>query len=122
MSYSYERLDHVQIAAPYNGESKARAFYKDILGFEEVEKPASLRRNGSAWFRSGSVELHVGIEADFQPARKAHPAIRVKQIEALKIHLQACDITIKEDHQLPGANRFYVDDFFGNRIEFLEWE
>ncbi|WP_245835699.1 VOC family protein [Virgibacillus ndiopensis] len=121
MTFQYEVIDHVQLAAPIGGENKAREFFQGLLGFEEVEKPEPLRKRGGVWFRSGSVHVHIGVESDFHPAKKAHPAFHVKNIEAMKEHLQAHDITFKVDDKLPGANRFYLNDPFGNRLEFLEW-
>ena len=121
MAFQYEVIDHVQLAAPRGSEDQARAFYQQILGFEEIQKPALLQRNGGTWFQAGSVQIHIGVEEPFQPAKKAHPAIRVKNIEALKSYLTKHDVFYSADHKLPGAHRFYVNDPFGNRIEFLEW-
>ncbi|WP_067724876.1 VOC family protein [Oceanobacillus damuensis] len=121
MDFKYERIDHVQLAAPIGEEKTARNFYKELLGFEEKEKPQSLKGNGGVWFQAGKVEIHIGVEKPFIPAKKAHPAIRVENIENMKQYLDAVDIDYKVDHKLPGANRLYVKDPFGNRIEFLEW-
>lgn len=121
MAFQYGVIDHVQLAAPRGSEDHARAFYQQILGFEEVQKPALLQKNGGAWFQAGSVQIHIGVEEPFQPAKKAHPAIRVKNIEALKSYLTKQNVLFSTDNKLPGAERFYVNDPFGNRIEFLEW-
>ncbi|MFD1040417.1 VOC family protein [Virgibacillus byunsanensis] len=121
MSFLYETVDHVQLAAPVGSEESARNFYRDVLGFEEVEKPEKLAKNGGVWFQSGTIHIHIGVEESFVPAQKAHPAIRVKNIEELKQYLNESSVTVKVDERLPGANRFYVSDPFGNRIEFLEW-
>ncbi|WP_010093851.1 VOC family protein [Ornithinibacillus scapharcae] len=122
MRFQYEQLDHVQIAAPKGGEEQARKFYRDLLGFQEVDKPDKLKARGGAWFSNGQVHIHIGIEEPFQPARKAHPAIRVRNIEEMKQYLNSSNALYKVDHELSGANLFYMDDPFGNRIEFLEWE
>lgn len=122
MVYSFACIDHIQLAAPPGGEDKARLFYKGILGFEEIAKPALLQQNGGVWFKSSTIEIHIGIEEAFQPARKAHPAFRVNDITAFKQHIQQQNIKVKEDDRLPGATRFYMEDPFGNRLEFLEWE
>lgn len=121
MAFQYEGIDHVQLAAPKGSEDHARGFYQHILGFQEVQKPALLQKNGGVWFQAGAIQIHIGIEEPFQPAKKAHPAIRVKNIRALKSYLTDRNVSLTTDHKLPGANRFYVDDPFGNRIEFLEW-
>ena len=120
MKYKIEAIDHVQLAAPEGSEKEAAKFYEEVLGFCQVEKPESLKGNGGAWFSAGNVQLHIGIERPFLPARKAHPAFEVNGLEQLKQHLQANGIELAEDDKLPGANRFYIHDPFGNRIEFLE--
>jgi catechol 2,3-dioxygenase-like lactoylglutathione lyase family enzyme len=122
MAFQYEALDHVQLASPLDSEEEARHFYRDKLGFEEIEKPETLKNNGGVWFQAGAVHIHIGTESPFAPAKKAHPAIRVKNLEALKVQLQKEDIDFQVDDRLPGAHRFYVADPFGNRIEFLEWQ
>lgn len=121
MSFKYKKIDHVQLAAPVGGEERARAFYKHILGFEEIEKPDSLKQRGGVWFRSGDVHIHIGVEEKFIPAKKAHPAIEIDQIEKLHKALLDKGINVTIDARLPGANRFYIHDYFGNRLEFLEW-
>lgn len=121
MSFNYELIDHVQLAVPIGGEDQAREFYQGLLGFDEIEKPELLKKKW-VWFQAGNVHIHIGVEDSFVPAKKAHPAFRVKNIEAMKKYLTRSDIACKVDVRLPGANRFYVTDPFGNRLEFLEWE
>ena len=113
-------IDHVQIAAPQGCEVVARHFYGFVLGLEEIEKPLALRVRGGCWFRCGSQQLHVGVERDFQPARKAHPAFRVADLDALRERLRTQSCMITEDGALPGMRRFYADDPWGNRLEFVE--
>ncbi|RKQ33873.1 VOC family protein [Oceanobacillus halophilus] len=122
MNFKYEKIEHVQLAAPAGGEEKARKFYVDLLGFEELEKPPLLKENGGVWFKAGTVEIHLGIESPFIPARKAHPAILVQNIEQMKTYLKDKDVVFQVDNKLPEANRFYLSDPFGNRIEMLEWK
>lgn len=121
MNFYYDKLDHVQLAAPVGTEETARKFYGDLLGFKEVEKPILLKKLGGVWFEAGQVQLHIGIEEPFSPAKKAHPAIRVKNIENMKIYLKEQNIEFSIDDRIPGANRFHMSDPFGNRIEFMEW-
>ena len=121
MTFIFKKLDHIQIAAPKHSENLARSFYGGILGFQELEKPEALKRNGGAWFISGQIQLHIGIEDPFVPARKAHPAFEVENLHALQLHLTKNAIDYIEDDLLPGARRIYVFDPFGNRIEILEW-
>jgi hypothetical protein len=110
----------VQIAAPPGTEAQARLFFADVLGMTEVPKPAALRARGGVWFQCGAQQLHVGMEASFSPAKKAHPAIGVRNLAALRMRLRKANVAILEDNNLPGAERFYVQDPFGNRPEFLE--
>lgn len=121
MSFRFIGIDHVQLAAPENCEEQARHFYSTILGMEEIEKPENLKKNGGVWFQCGKHQVHIGVWNEFVPAAKAHPAFEVENVQALKEHLTRAGVTTEDDQSLPGANRFYVKDPFGNRIEFLEW-
>lgn len=116
-----KRIDHIQLAAPIGGEDKARTFFQDVLSLQEVEKPLELKKNGGVWFSNGHIHIHVGIEEPFLPAKKAHPAFEVSDIEALASQITEKGASIQHDDRLPGAKRFYVSDPFGNRLEFLEW-
>jgi catechol 2,3-dioxygenase-like lactoylglutathione lyase family enzyme len=113
-------IDHVQLAMPAGGEDAARRFYRDVLGLEEIPRPAALARRGGAWFRGGAVELHLGAEADFRPARKAHPALRVEGLTALIVRCVNAGFPVERDVPLPGIERVKVADPFGNRIELVE--
>jgi catechol 2,3-dioxygenase-like lactoylglutathione lyase family enzyme len=111
---------HVQLAMPAGEEATARAFYGGLLGLDEVEKPAALQGRGGVWFRLGAQELHLGVEADFRPARKAHPAFAVDHLERLRRRLDAHGVPTRDDVTLPDRTRFYCDDPFGNRLEFVQ--
>lgn len=113
-------IDHVQLAMPAGGEEAARRFYGDLLGLEEIPKPAALAARGGAWFRSGGVELHLGVEADFRPARKAHPALRVEGLTALIVRCAEAGYPVETDVPLPDVDRVHLADPFGNRIELIE--
>ncbi|WP_030673807.1 VOC family protein [Streptomyces sp. NRRL B-1347] len=113
-------LDHVQLAAPPGSEPSLRAFYVDVLGMAEVPKPPVLAARGGCWFRAGFVQLHIGVEDGFRPARKAHPGLRVTGIEAYAARLVSCGVGVVWDDALPGHRRFYAHDPAGNRLEFLE--
>ena len=113
-------IDHVQLAMPAGGEDAARRFYRDVLGFDEMPKPAALSGRGGAWFRSGEVQLHLGVETDFRPAHKAHPALRVEGLTALIVRCVNAGFPVERDVPLPGLERVHVADPFGNRIEFIE--
>jgi len=114
------RIDHVQLAMPAGGEDLARAFYGGALGIKEIPKPASLAKRGGCWFESEDLKIHLGVEADFRPARKAHLALLVADLPELQEKLRASGYLLKEDEPLEGYHRIYVDDPFGNRIELLE--
>jgi catechol 2,3-dioxygenase-like lactoylglutathione lyase family enzyme len=116
----FKRLHHVQLAIPQGGEAAARAFYAVVLGMTEVNKPRTLARRGGAWFRAGSVELHLGVEDEFQPARKAHPAVLVDSLDEVVKRLASAGQSVSPDTDLPGFQRVYAEDPFGNRLEFLE--
>ncbi|WP_053361676.1 glyoxalase [Bacillus sp. FJAT-27251] len=122
MAFMLKGLDHVQLAAPPGSEELSRNFYGKLLMMQEVEKPESLKKRGGVWFQFGSSQLHIGIEEPFTPARKAHPALVIENLGELKLHLKANQVPFKEDSLLPGADRIYVDDPFGNRLEMLEWK
>lgn len=121
MSFAFKSIDHVQLAAPKGSEIIAKHFFGEILGFQEVEKPEVLKKRGGVWFQFGNYQIHIGIEEPFAPAKKAHPAFQVENLEALKTHLMRHEVHFIVDTDLPGANRIYVNDPFGNRIEILEW-
>ncbi|HEY6888210.1 MAG TPA: VOC family protein [Solirubrobacter sp.] len=108
-------LDHVQVAAPPGCEAEARAFYGALLGLPEVPKPPSLAARGGVWFGA----LHVGVDPDFLPARKAHPALRVTDLDALAARLLEAGVEIHWDEEIRGVARFYASDPWGNRLEFL---
>jgi len=114
------RLHHVQLAIPAGSETACRAFYADVLGWRELEKPAALKARGGVWFTTGSSELHLGVEVDFRPARKAHPAFAVTHLDELADRLRAAGSSVEFDDAIPGLRRFYTADAVGNRIEFLE--
>ena len=113
-------IDHVQIAAPHGCEKAAREFYGALLGFEEIAKPEALRGRGGCWFRCGVQQLHIGVEKDFCPARKAHPAFAVTGLDELKAALLKCGLAVQDDDNIPGTRRFYAEDPWGNRLEFVE--
>ncbi|POX54310.1 VOC family protein [Streptomyces sp. Ru72] len=113
-------VDHVQLAAPPGSEDLLRAYYVDVLGMTEVPKPPVLAARGGCWFQAGAVQLHLGVEDDFRPAKKAHPGLRVTGIEAYAARLAARGAPVIWDDNLPGHRRFYSEDPVGNRLEFLE--
>lgn len=115
-----ESIHHVQIAIPLASEDRARGFYVGVLGFMEVPKPSNMADRKSIWFTAGSVSLHLGIEADFHPAKRAHPALVVADLDKI---LDACArerITVKPDVSFDGFRRVHIFDPFGNRLELME--
>ncbi|QHA05172.1 glyoxalase [Streptomyces broussonetiae] len=113
-------VDHVQLAAPPGSEDALRAYYVDVLGMTEIPKPPVLAARGGCWFEAGHVQLHVGIENGFRPAKKAHPGLRVTRIEEYAARLEQLGAPVTWDDNLPGHLRFYSLDPVGNRLEFLE--
>ena len=105
---------------PPGMESAAREFYQDVLGIPEVPKPPQLAKRGGAWFERGSLKIHLGVEADFRPARKAHPALLVVDLESMIVRLKERNVEVIDDDPLEGYLRVYVADPFGNRIELME--
>jgi catechol 2,3-dioxygenase-like lactoylglutathione lyase family enzyme len=114
------RLDHVLLAMPAGREADARKFYQDILGIPEAQKPAELAARGGCWFEDGELKVHLGIEKNFAPARKAHPAFLVDDLAGLTAVLTKAGYAIAHDKPLEGYDRIFVDDPFGNRIELME--
>ena len=117
-------VDHVQLAAPAGCEPAARRFFGNLLGLDEVEKPPLLAARGGVWFRVGAQELHVGVTADFVPARKAHPALGVRSAEELdrlaaRLVAGGHEVSWADPAEIPGASRFFVDDPWGNRLELI---
>ncbi len=113
-------INHVQIAMPRDGEDVARRFYGGVLGLAEIAKPAHLARRGGVWFAAGPQQLHLGVEDGFRPAKKAHPAFEVQGLATLRGRCVAAGYVPVDDEPLPGFQRFYLNDPFGNRLEFLE--
>jgi catechol 2,3-dioxygenase-like lactoylglutathione lyase family enzyme len=115
----FTAIDHVQLAMPAGLEETARGFYRDVLGMAEIPKPAELAKRGGCWFESGRVQLHLGVEADFRPAKKAHPALRCRDYHGLTSRLRAVGVEVKADDGIPGVRRCHICDPFGNRIELI---
>lgn len=113
-------IDHVQLAMPAGGEERARDFYIGVLGLAEVAKPADLAARGGCWFENSAVRVHLGVEREFQPARKAHPAFRVTDLAALLVRARDRGVHVYDEEQRDRERRAYVDDPFGNRIELAE--
>ena len=113
-------IEHVQLAMPRGEEERAREFYSALLGIPEVPKPPELAKRGGVWFENKFLKLHLGVEADFRPARKAHPALLVEDLRQLVALLREHEISVEADDALDGFFRVYVSDPFGNRIELME--
>ncbi len=112
-------LDHVQLAIPEGSEDRARTFYAGVLGMREVPKPDTLSKSG-CWFESGTLNLHIGVDPDFIPARKAHPAMLVDNLAALREQLKVAGYETRDDKPVEGYARFFTFDPFGNRLELMQ--
>jgi catechol 2,3-dioxygenase-like lactoylglutathione lyase family enzyme len=119
MTHPFTAIDHVQLAMPAGAEDIARQFYRHLLGMTEIAKPAELAKRGGCWFESGTVQIHLGVEAEFRPARKAHPALRCADYDALTAQLQAGGVQVTKDESIPGVRRCHIADPFGNRMELI---
>ena len=118
--FGFIRIDHIALAMPPGEEERAREFYRGVLGMRELEKPPELAARGGAWFQSGGVQIHLGVDKDFRAAKKAHPAIRVSDYDAFVTRMQDASVPVTPDGVfVDGAPHCYVDDPFGNRIEFI---
>jgi catechol 2,3-dioxygenase-like lactoylglutathione lyase family enzyme len=115
-------IDHVQLAMPPGEEEKARSFYGDVLAIAETPKPPNLARRGGLWFEDGDLKIHLGVEKDFRPAKKAHPALLVKGLDKLIEKCTSAGYEVVSGEPLKGCHRVYVNDPFGNRIELIEPE
>lgn len=119
MRIRIKRLHHVQLCIPVGEEERAREFYANTLGLEEIEKPDALKPNGGLWFNIADIQLHIGVERP-QIESKRHPAFEVEDLEAIKNHLRANGVRIRDEVSIPRVKRFSFFDPFGNRIEFME--
>ena len=113
------KIDHVQLAMPRGGEEDARAFYDGLLNIQEVTKPPHLAIRGGCWFEDGDVKIHLGVEENFRPALKAHPALLVEDLGSLIAELTAAGVGVAAE-ELEEYFHVYVHDPFGNRLELLE--
>ncbi len=115
-----QAIDHIQLAMPAGQEDIARRFYSGVLEIPEVPKPPHLAKRGGVWFERGALKIHLGVELDFRPAKKAHPGLRVEDLKYLLTRLTAEGIEVVEAEPLPGFEHVYISDPFGNRIELLQ--
>ena len=119
MRVQIKRLNHVQISIAPGEEEKAREFYGGLLGLEEIPKPEVLRPSGGLWFNVADIQLHIGVE-EGQSLSKRHPAFEVENLQQIRAYLSENGVRTKDEHSLPGVDRFSFRDPFGNRIEFME--
>jgi catechol 2,3-dioxygenase-like lactoylglutathione lyase family enzyme len=113
-------IDHVQVAIPPGADEQARAFYGGVMGLAEIPKPAPLNASGGLWFQTGASQLHIGGQAGFVAAKKAHPAFVVEDFEAYCLLLRERGVEVREEVQVYGRRRAGIEDPFGNRIELIE--
>ena len=113
-------IDHVQLAMPKGSEDRARSFYREVLGMKEIPKPEPLAGRGGCWFASGEAQVHLGVEEDFRPAKKAHPALAVEGFDEILAKCEKSGFASKMDAEIEGRRRAHVFDPFGNRLELIE--
>lgn len=114
------RLDHVQLAIPAGAEAHCDAFYVGLLGFTVLDKPPALAERGGRWYRRDRAELHLGVEADFRPARKAHPALMIVDYDEVVARCVAAGVEVRVSDEIPGTVRCHLDDPVGNRLELID--
>jgi catechol 2,3-dioxygenase-like lactoylglutathione lyase family enzyme len=117
--FPFVRIDHVQLAMPRGEEERARRFFVDVLRMTEIPKPPELAKRGGCWFASGDVQIHLGVEDDFRPVKKAHPALRCSNYPHLLARLTENGVAVIEASDIPGVRRSHISDPFGNRIELI---
>src|SRR5262245_54404546 len=115
----FTAIDHFQLAMPAGEEETARKFFRDLLGMTEIPKPTELAKRGGCWFQSGAVQIHVGVDKDFHPATKAHPALRCRDYASLISRLRSAGVVVRDDFEIPGVTRAHILDPWGNRIELI---
>ena len=113
-------LHHVQLAMPPGEEEAAVQFHGGVLGLTQIAKPPELAPRGGVWFRDDGIEIHLGVEEPFSPARKAHPAFLVRNLHALRDRIESAGYRVTDDVPLEGYHRCHVRDPFGNRLELVE--
>jgi catechol 2,3-dioxygenase-like lactoylglutathione lyase family enzyme len=113
-------IDHILLAMPAGAEAKAREFYGGVLLLQEKVKPPALAKRGGAWFTTGTIEIHLGVEKEFRPARKAHPALLVRDLQGFIERARVKGYELAEDEPLTGYKRIFIYDPFGNRLELME--
>lgn len=123
MAFNFYGLDRIQLAAPEGCETEARDFFTNLLGWKEIPKPDILKKRGGVWFQCGTHQVHIGVQKEFVPATKAHPAFHVHHLDALREDLHHKNTQVMDDKTRAdeGVRCFYLNDPFGNRLEFLEW-
>ena len=119
MTFSLE-IDHVQIAIPKGGEDDGRAFFGELLGLDELPKPSDMSARGGCWFSAADRQIHLGVDADFIAAKKAHVALNTTSLDELRVRLERAGYKTEDDSDIDGRKRFFTHDPFGNRIEFMD--
>ena len=108
-------LDHVTVTAPEELAVDVVAWYREVLGLEEVEKPEGAGRGGG-WLQAGEQQVHVSV-APQNPPEKAHLCLVVDDFEGAVAALRSANCHIEQARTIPGRRRFFTRDPAGNRIE-----
>jgi catechol 2,3-dioxygenase-like lactoylglutathione lyase family enzyme len=120
MAFGIQGIDHVQIAVPEALEGQCLAFYRELLGLAEIEKPEHLKSRGGAWFQVGAVQMHVGIDPETSPKSKRHVCFRVADLARARAQALAAGATLEDEGKAEGLIRFFLRDPAGNRVEIGE--
>ncbi|UFH53195.1 VOC family protein [Spirosoma sp. KNUC1025] len=114
----FKRLDHILICIPERTTTEARAFYREVLGLEEI--PGN-HPSGAIWFKIADIQLHIREEAGGNYSKR-HPAFEVSNLEETRQELMKKGLSIEYSSEIDGRQRFFFHDPFANRFELLQFD
>ena len=117
----FSQIHHCSIAV--QDLERAAAFYRDVLGLLEIVIPSTFPAAGLnvRWFQIGDQQIHLVLESKIHSRSQRHLALHVDDAQAARESLQEKGLGIEETILIPGADRFFITDPDGNRIEIIQW-
>jgi catechol 2,3-dioxygenase-like lactoylglutathione lyase family enzyme len=112
------QIDHCSVVI--TDVERSRTFYHDVLGLKEIRKPRTFDFV-VVWFDLGNQHLHLLLREQPDTLSPRHFALRVRDCAAARAYFQARGIATQETTPIPGADRFFIHDPDGNRIEIIQW-